>query len=111
MIHVNNLIFKIPAENPAELAARLDGGIRQTEANDNSLLRLIFIVSPNPRMLRGETLSDYKRHVEPYRSRARRACLENVIVVENPIARVAARAALKIFRPDVPTRVVKSYFA
>jgi hypothetical protein len=112
MISVDNVIFDFPDEAPVRIAERLEGALSRVEKKeDGGLLRLIFIVSPTLRAVRGKNLAELKNHMEPYRFRVKHACLENIIVVENPVARVAAKAAVNFLRPDVPTKVVRSYSA
>jgi hypothetical protein len=108
---VKNVCFQIPEENASTVAARLDEVLTEVETKGDGLLRMIFSVTPTPGMIRNFRVKEFKKAIEPFRSRVRYVCVENVIVVSNPLARTATRAALCVLRPDVPTRVVQSYFA
>ena len=74
------------------------------------MLRTIFTVTPERRLFKKNAIGNYNEALEPFKVRVRHVCVENIVVVENPFARAAARTALVFLRPDVPTRVVKTYF-
>jgi hypothetical protein len=110
MLKIDVVRFDIPKDSPSQVAQRIDEALQQVDRSQNTVLRMVFTVTPSPALLRKKTLNEFRNAVEPFRSRVRYTCVENVVVVRNPAARAIARATLLFFQPQVPTRVVDRYF-
>ena len=110
-IDVVNVHFRVPEESPSEIARKVEESLVKSEATQNIVLRMIFTVSACRKLFHKSTIDELKEAVEPFRSRVKYACVENVVVVENPVARGLARAALCVFKPEVPTKIIGRYYA
>jgi len=111
MLSIDVVRFDIPKDSPTQVVQRIDEALVQVAHSQNTVLRMVFTVTPSATLLRKKTLEEYRDAVEPFRSRMRYACVENVIVVQNPMVRTLARTSMLFFRPQVPTKVVGRYFA
>ena len=68
---------------------------------DLQLVLELGVGAMNPRLI-----LPYVKAMEPLRERTRRVCSRVALVVPNPALRGAVRAALTLFKPDLPTTVV-----
>ena len=109
MISVENIFFSVPEDSPTVVAKRLEEALQRVEGRTDGVLRMIFTVNSTGHLFKDGSLWEMRDAVEPFRTRVKYACVENVVVVPNVFARAATRAALVFFRPDVTTRIVKKY--
>lgn len=109
MISVENVFFSVPEDSPSIVAKRVEEALQKVEGRSDGVLRMIFTVNQSAHFFKEKNLRDMRDAVEPFRTRVRYACVENVVVVPNVFARAATRAALIFFKPDVPTKIVKKY--
>ena len=84
MLKIDVVRFDIPKDSPSQVAQRIDEALQQVDRSQNTVLRMVFTVTPSPALLRKKTLNEFRNAVEPFRSRVRYTCVENVVVVRNP---------------------------
>lgn len=110
MSNDNVVSFDIPRDTPLKIADKvreaLDRFDDNRDSDDDAPLKFVFVVRPVALAMRPMRLRELQAAVEPFRGRVRLACCQNVIEVPNIAMRVATRAALAFFKPDVPTIVV-----
>ena len=106
MSKVDVVSFDIPSDTPQRVADKVREALDRFDGRDVAAVQFVFRVRPGALAMRPRWLRQMQAAVEPFRARVGVACRQNVIEVPNAAMRVATRAALAFFKPDVPTIVV-----
>lgn len=111
MVRVNVVRLNIPEDSPCEVAQRINDALHEVDRSSNTVLRMIFTVTPSRILLQKKKRQEFRDAVEPFREKVKYTCVENVIVLQNPMARMVARTSLFFLQPEIPTKVISHYFS